>query len=74
MYHNISNFSTEYISQLSDALNMGQFEPNCLLFKTAILYFRGLQTYKNTKTVDKMNDYLEAERHLSHGQGLPVIF
>jgi len=55
MYHNISNVSTEYFSQLSDALNIGQFEPNCLLVKTLPSYFPGLQRHQNTRTVDKTN-------------------
>ena len=47
MYHNFNNVSTEEFGQLLDALNIGQFEPFCLLFKIAILYFRDLQPSKN---------------------------
>jgi hypothetical protein len=55
-------FLLSILVNFSDALNIGQFEPFYLLFKTTILYFCGLQPYKNTITVDKMNGDLEAER------------
>jgi len=42
MYHNFNNVSTEEFGQLLDALNIGQFEPFCLVSKIAPHYFSRL--------------------------------